>query len=785
MNPAAPQSDISVTQTQGTSNIGVDNDTQLVVSVRISDNERKVPLQQHSVWGYGKSIVGGQGTVLTGFSLNHQDFDQPRGRDSRVEIVTPGVLSPQPTDDIAIRTQHLLQLRTVMEKVIWPIFTTAVEIKVSPKFLVEVFKSQAPGATGDFIDNMNKGAVEDAIKVVTGAFWRDLQNFGPLARAALGGILAKAAPALVKRIGKKLIPVLNGVDAALTAASTAVSVTDMLKTAADLGSTPGQLEWSVLFDLGINKLSPLTIKKLDVDVSNVELWGNKFYPAYENGKFVIPTITFTDKGATGFGSYENDRSDAKFFISSDGTRIDHILLPAAYVRTAVGPIEVRIDKGSDSAVSPDDIQVQTDFELSDLSPNTGVADDHITVTGKGFANDIHFEFREANATEAKAQRMDATLVSHTDTTAEIIVPQLPAGKKQWLVRAYQNGALGVRSNGLLFVLKGGTYQLVPIGTPSSGEYGEAVAVNEKDEVLGIAWGGVNSGGKGRVFIWSQAKGIQVQPDATATGGELLASNVYGLSNNGDIIGTFGPGILYTGGAVKQVSEPASPVSGWTCSQALTTGAFFRMTPGGTLVGTADCATTAYAATWEPATLLAPGFSGPNTSNTHAHGMNGSGLVVGCADFTSLQGAAVFSGGSAQPLQSVPEAPISCAMDVNDSGVIVGSGGNGTTKVALMWPSAGAAPVTFPNAPIGGIIDINNAGVMLAGPTPDTFAYAPVYVSEDGGTTWVKVGGDPVDVGGVTYTVTQAHAINDSGIIAATAAMGSFGTLVPVALVPSG
>jgi hypothetical protein len=38
---------------------------------------------------------------------------------------------------------------------------------------------------------------------------------------------------------------------------------------------------------------------------------------------------------------------------------------------------------------------------------------------------------------------------------------------------------------------------------------------------------------------------------------------------------------------------------------------------------------------------------------------------------------------------------------------------------------------------------------------------------------------------VTYTVTQAHAINDSGIIAATAAMGSFGTLVPVALVPGG
>ena len=166
-------------------------------------------------------------------------------------------------------------------------------------------------------------------------------------------------------------------------------------------------------------------------------------------------------------------------------------------------------------------------------------------------------------------------------------------------------------------------------------------------------------------------------------------------------------------------------------------------------------------------------------------MNGSGMVVGCADFTPLRQAAVFSGGTAQQLQTVAEAPSSCAMDVNDSGVIVGSGGNGTTKVALMWPSAGAAPVTFPNAPIGGIIDINNAGVMLAGPTPETFAYAPVYVSDDGGATWTKVGGDPVDVGGVTYAVTRAYAINDNGVIAATAAMGSFGTLVPVALVPSG
>lgn len=794
IDPSGPQADISVTQTQGTPNISVDNDTQLNVSVKVWDTERKVALQDHSGWGYGKSVVGGQTPITFLFTANHVDLDQPRGRDSRVEIVTPGILSPQPTDPLAVKTQRMLQLRTVMEKVIWPILTTAIEVKVNPKILVELFKAHAPGATADFFDNMNKGAVTAAVKVVVNAFIRDAQNVGPLVRGAVGFLAAKAGPKVIeyvaKRFAKNMVPVLNALDAALSAASTAIAAIDALKAAADLGSTPGQLEWSVLFDLGISKLSPLTIKKLDVDVSNVELWGNQFYPKFENGKYVIPTVTFTDKGATGFGTYLNDRSDVKFFISSDGTRIDHIRLPAYYVRTAVGPIEVRVDKGSDSAVAPDDIKVLTDFELTKLEPATGVADDHLTVTGKGFANDVHFEFREANVPEAQAQLVDATLVSHTDTSAEIIVPQLPAGKKQWLVRAYQNGALGVRSNGLLFVVKGGAYQLVPIGTPTSGEYGEGVAVNEKDEVLGIAWGGVNSGGKGRVFIWSQAKGIQIQPDATATNGELLASNVYGLSDNGDIIGTFNGGILYTGGAVKPLSQPASPVSGWTCSQALSTGAFFRMTPGGKLVGTANCGAggftpVGYAATWEPAALLAPGFSGPNTSNTEAHGMNGSGMVVGCADFTPLRQAAVFSGGTAQQLQTVAEAPSSCAMDVNDSGVIVGSGGNGTTKVALMWPSAGAAPVTFPNAPIGGIIDINNAGVMLAGPTPETFAYAPVYVSDDGGATWTKVGGDPVDVGGVTYAVTRAYAINDNGVIAATAAMGSFGTLVPVALVPSG
>ncbi len=790
INPDTPQFDISVTQQLTNTNVRVTNDTQLPVSVRIHDTERGVRLLTHSTSGFGRSIVGGQGTILKGFASNDADFDQPRGRDSEVQVITPGVAAPQPTDQYAQQTQKNLQLRTVIEKLIWPILTEALGLKIKSSVVFNAFKSQGPGATGDFFDAMDKGDASGAAKVLVSAAVRDLTNVGPITQAILRAGLHKAAPNLVKRLGARAIPVLNAIAAALTAAGTAVAATDFAKTLADMNATPGQLDWTVLFGVSILDVNPKSIKKRDVEVTGIEILGNEFYPSRDSsGKYVIPTVTFRDKDPSGFGSYVNDRSQNKFFISSDGTRIEKIVLPAAYVRHAVGPIEVRVDKGSDNAISADDIQVETDFALTSVTPAVGGEGDTVAVVGKGFESGVRFIFRQAGVPNDAAILVQGTTLSSTATTASVQVPKLTANINQWWLHAEQGGVLGVRTNGLPFSQQGGAYQLVIIGSTDAGWPAYAAGINNNGTVAGVAYSPL---GQGKVFTWTAAGGIKTLPWSTGTGGFLWGTPV-GINDSGLLIGAFGEGStvgqLYGGGNVSKLGDATAIKAGEVCGPAMPA----AINSGGTIVGYVECgpagfSPTAYASTWEGHAYLAPSFSGGNFGNTRAVGVNSSGLSVGCANFVgALNDPVVFSGGSATKLTTPKQYSDSCANAVNDSGTIVGYGNNGGASTALMWTSSTAAPTVFTTAPVQTIVDITTTGTLLGG-LPNGAggsALAPIYISNDAGVNWTPVGSGAINVSGTTYQVTEAHGINDLGVIAVTVKVAGTSQFAAAALVPGG
>lgn len=784
ITPGTPQHDIAVSQVADQTNIRVVNDTQLNVSVQIRDTDKNVVLQHHAGWGFGKSVVGGQGPLTTLFKAKNVPFDQPRGRDAAVEIVTPGVLEPGPDSALGVQTQRMLQLRTVIDKIVWPLFTEVLEVKVKPEFLFEIFKSQAPGATSDFLDNMDKGLVVNAIGVVKDALLRDLQNTGPITQALYMKLGEKFAAALVKQLGIKMIPVLNGIHTALQVGGSVVGGTDAVKTGVDLATTPGVLDWTVLFGLGISKVHPTTIKKLDVDVQNIELFGNGFYPKYDaNQTLQIPTVTFTDTDPTGFGTYVAEWPANKFTISPDGTHLSRLELPRAYARIAVGPITVRIDHAGDSAQAPDPLLVDTDFVLTSLSPNMGSEDDQVVVTGTDFADDIRFELVDAMAPET-ATPISATLLSHDETSATIVIPTLTSGISQWYVRAWQHGLLGMRSNGLLFVKEGGAHQLVPIGSTDPGWYTQAIDVADDGTVVGISY---EPQSNGKVFTWTQGGGLQTVPYASDPSGVLRGLGLTGRSNGGMIVGDFTDGQVYQGGSVTALA-PATPINaGEVCGSAISS----AVSAAGTVAGSVTCGPqgffgSAYASTWQPHGYLAPGFTGGNDGNTYARAISDGGTAVGCANITfSLLDPVLFNGGTAQKLPTPMQYASSCANGVNDAGQIVGHGSNGGPSTGLFWSSATAMPIAV-TSPVTSIIDINDVGVMLGGQAAGGGGVAaPIYISSDGAMTWTAVGGDPVDVNGVTYVVIEARAINDSGIIAATAEIPLTGETVAVALIPGG
>jgi hypothetical protein len=786
IDPTEPQDDISVIQNPNTANVRVINDTQLNVSVRIRDTERRVDLQAHARSGYGSNVVGSQGPVSTLFSSKEVAFSQPQGRDALVEIITPGALAPAPTTDVGRETQRRLRLRSAVEKVLWPIFTTVLDVKLDPRIMTQVLLSQLPGAVGDFNDNLDKGNIGAALEALSGAVVRDLQEIGPVTQALLGATVRKLGPTAIRiaaqRLGRNLVPILNAFDAALSAASVGSATLDAVKALVDMASTHGVLEWTVLFDLSISRVHPMTIQKRDVDVGNIELFGAQFYPRRDaEGNFSLPTITFTDLDPTGFGAFVNDRSTNRFFISADGTHISKIVLPAGFVREAVGPIAVEIALAGDSSKAPEDIQVETDFELLALDPTVGAKDDPIAVTGRGFESDISFEFRERNApTEEGAVRVAAVVQAQTETTATIVVPDLPAGIRSWLVRARQGSGFGLRSNGLPFSLPGGAYALTVIGPE--------VSVSSDINNSGVVAGTV--GNDLAVFVWSESGGFVQQPYADGEGGFLHVSGKLSISDDGTLAGFFPSftqptGHLYSAGTVTAF-DAAEPPPGKTCSVDRVYGI-----TGAKAVGTVVCAVpgffgASFASTWNPHQYLDAGFT--EDKSTEALDVNGSGVAVGCAQFdtTSLFSPAVFSG-SAMALPTPVTYSDACAFAVNESGQMVGYGRNGSTDTGLFWSSAASMPTTV-TTPVGSIIDINDSGVMLGAQAygeRSTPGLGEIYVSEDGGATWVEVTKD-YDFGGVTYTVVGATAINNDGTIAVSAKVtGGFDVTYAGVLVPGG
>jgi probable HAF family extracellular repeat protein len=145
--------------------------------------------------------------------------------------------------------------------------------------------------------------------------------------------------------------------------------------------------------------------------------------------------------------------------------------------------------------------------------------------------------------------------------------------------------------------------------------------------------------------------------------------------------------------------------------------------------------------------------------SHAAAVSGSGIVVGCADTASGVHAFIWRSGAMQDLGTATDASAgnSCALAVNDAGVVAGRSGTGEV---VTWKD-GAVTHLGIQGDVGGI---NDAGTVVGSYAQGGTTHAFMY--RDGAVVDLS---DPAAPG----VVSAAKAINARGQVAGTSASHAF------------
>lgn len=135
------QYDVAVRQIPDTGNIEIENDTSVLLSAAIRDGANRV-LVEHVDSFFHPNVVGGQRGILGLFAAAKQEFKAPNYRNATVEVVTPGVMTPLPSRTRAIEARTLLQLRTMLDKIIMPLLVEIVGKAFPSRVLLNVLMQQ-------------------------------------------------------------------------------------------------------------------------------------------------------------------------------------------------------------------------------------------------------------------------------------------------------------------------------------------------------------------------------------------------------------------------------------------------------------------------------------------------------------------------------------------------------------------------------------------------------------------------------------------------------------------
>lgn len=383
--------------------ITVKNGTKLFASVEIRANDKKKTLiQKHASHMYDPLILGPSGWLgyYTSYFKTSKDY-KVAGRDSHFEVITAGVLEPNPDASKSSKHQMLI-MKLVLEGmvcplvdkfVIGPLFNQSYDSEVIVALLKQFIGMRALNRmTGEIINSPSEtGTI--IYNIIIKEIWTALTscNFPPnpgspcyLLCEAIAQTLFKGAmtfenvakivgSSIGKQIGASLIPIYGQVRAALATAdkvsvggSVAVSIYDMTQ-------TPGLVTFDVDFPLEITQVKPLCLSKSNTVNQYITIVGKGIHPVKdEDGNDVLPKVTI-----------ESDEGLVLNWSDGEGD-LQEIYVSFGDIALADGEYPIKVVHQGQEAISEEKIRVFQDGAVLDLiEPAKGAVGDTVAIYGCG------------------------------------------------------------------------------------------------------------------------------------------------------------------------------------------------------------------------------------------------------------------------------------------------------------------------------------------------------------------------------------------------------------------
>ena len=414
------QHDISVFHVGDSGNIGIENDTQLYLSVKIIDDSTGAVLFPHITTYFDGHIVGTQGLGLLFWATSKDDFNQPRFKDATVEVVTPGAKPPLGPEAV----RRYLALRTVVDQIILPLINQAVGDFFDASTFTKIIVDEGHVLVNTFGTYMDNGDAGQAVKSLAVGILDDAISVppGPITQAVAKEVgekfLREALATLAAKISSKFVPVVGQVLAAIeviSAASTfgivGVAITDLIK-------TPSLLEFEVRWGLKVTGVSPGVVARKDED-KVFTITGQGFTPikvGWGRRTTIEPRVLITDEGRAGDEPFRIKPSN----INSEGTTIQ-VEVPWFYMGDVRGPLSVKVVFQGLESEAPNKIEVANELRVDSLNSDRGKSGDEVEIIGAGFSenrleNQVFFD-------GGGGENLTATVLTSSETTLLVVAPQ--------------------------------------------------------------------------------------------------------------------------------------------------------------------------------------------------------------------------------------------------------------------------------------------------------------------------------------------------------------------------
>ena len=452
------RSDVTPSGYGSDGNIKIENDTSMFLSPQIRDNDTKRILVAHATTPFHPKFIGpqdGLGVSPEGvevFGASEKEFKAPSFRNAKLRVITAGEIGPKPSDPADEAAQMAVWLTTVIDRVLAPIVKEAIGHKVELETLGELLVTHAYPTVVEGYQAFKANGFAAAALTLLHFFEREFKEQGPffkeLSKALFVTFLEAPGSDRLKGFAMQgalhLVPAIE----AFNKAATGVTI---LKAYFDINTTPGILDFDVAFKMSVVDLGPKSIERSNsIDVP-MELEGYFLYPVTQGADFLVPSVQLVDSDPGGASTVvlRHDVPEDDLYISSNG-RVMRFKIPRGYAAKAGGPIAVTVLRGSESARSPVDVLVTSDFNLDSITPTSGLPGAMMTLVGKGFAKDPS-TVKVVFTASTGFTDVFATPTTATDEQITALVPALDESIAQWIVRV-QRGVVGAekRTNGKLF-----------------------------------------------------------------------------------------------------------------------------------------------------------------------------------------------------------------------------------------------------------------------------------------------------------------------------------------------